>query len=119
MLVEPADQPEGALFMEEELSARQPTPEEAAVGNEVIRTIEDRFGRLLYARVDLLPTPAGPIVLEVELVEPSLNHDLGPGSADRFAAAIVARTGGGLSRPRPPSDRRPEGPADAGGSSGG
>ena len=57
----------------------------------MIRAIDDRFGRLLYARVDLLPTPTGPIVLEVELVEPSLNHDLGPGSAHRFAAAILAR----------------------------
>jgi glutathione synthase/RimK-type ligase-like ATP-grasp enzyme len=92
ILLDPADPSKGALFVEEELSARQPTPEQAAVGNEVIRAIEDRFGRLLYARVDLLPTPTGPIVLEVELVEPSLNHDFGPGSADRFAAAIVART---------------------------
>jgi glutathione synthase/RimK-type ligase-like ATP-grasp enzyme len=92
ILLDPADPSEDALFVEEEVSARAPTPEQAAVGNEVVRAIEDRFGRLLYARVDLLPTPTGPIVLEVELVEPSLYHEFGPGSADRFAAAIVART---------------------------
>jgi glutathione synthase/RimK-type ligase-like ATP-grasp enzyme len=92
ILLDPADPSEGALFLEEELSAREPTPDQTAIGNEVIQAIEARFGRLLYARVDLLPAPDGPIVLEVELVEPSLNHDLGPGSADRFAAAIVART---------------------------
>lgn len=91
ILLERTDPSEGVLFREEELSVRRPTADQAAVGDAVIREIEARFGRLLYARIDLLPTPGGPLVLEVELVEPSLNHDLGPGSADRFAAAIVAR----------------------------
>ena len=42
---------------------------------------------LLYARVDLLP---GPVVLEVELTEPSLFLGYGEGSAERFADAITA-----------------------------
>ena len=45
--------------------------------------------RLLYARVDLLPGPAGdPQVVEVELTEPSLFLTAVPPAADRFAAAI-------------------------------
>ena len=48
--------------------------------------------RLLYARVDLLPGPAGdPVVIELELTEPSLFLTAVPAAADRFAAAIRAR----------------------------
>ena len=43
---------------------------------------------LLYARVDLLP---GPIVLEVELTEPSLYLAYSAGAAERFADAITRR----------------------------
>ena len=45
---------------------------------------------LLYARVDLLP---GPVVLEVELTEPSLFLRHGPGAAARFATAVRERAG--------------------------
>ena len=45
--------------------------------------------RLLYARVDLLPGRDGaPLVIEVELTEPSLFLTAVPAAADRFAAAI-------------------------------
>lgn len=47
----------------------------------------------LYARIDLVATPQGPLLLEAELFEPSLFCDLVDGSAERFAAAIVARLG--------------------------
>ena len=48
-------------------------------------------GGLLYARVDLLPGLDGaPVVVEVELAEPSLFLGAAPGLADRFAAAIRA-----------------------------
>lgn len=46
---------------------------------------------LLYARVDLVPGPDGPVVMELELVEPDLYLATAPGSADRLAAAIAAR----------------------------
>ena len=46
---------------------------------------------LLYARVDLAPGPDGPILLELELIEPSLFLATSPGAADRAAAAITAR----------------------------
>jgi len=49
-------------------------------------------GPLLYARVDLIPDDEGkPVILELELTEPSLFLEHGPGSADRVADAIAAR----------------------------
>ncbi len=58
---------------------------------------------LLYARVDLVPGPDGsPVVLELELTEPSLFLRDAPRAAERFAAAVrrrAARTG----RPTPRS----------------
>lgn len=91
ILAEPSGIVDGGLFVEEELSERRPTADQVAVGDQVLRFVSRRFGVPLYARVDLLPTPTGPVVLELELVEPSLNHGLAIGSADRFAAAIAAR----------------------------
>ena len=45
--------------------------------------------RLLFARVDLLPGEAGePLVIELELTEPSLWLSSAPGAADRLAGAI-------------------------------
>lgn len=49
----------------------------------------------LFARVDLLPADDGTWQLvELELVEPALYVDWGPGSADRLAAALLARLDG-------------------------
>jgi glutathione synthase/RimK-type ligase-like ATP-grasp enzyme len=46
---------------------------------------------LLYGRVDLVPGPAGPVVMELELVEPDLYFASAPGAAERMARAVVAR----------------------------
>jgi hypothetical protein len=46
---------------------------------------------LLYARVDLAPGPDGPVLLELELIEPSLFLATSTGAPDRAAAAITAR----------------------------
>ena len=45
----------------------------------------------MYARVDLVGPEDAPLLIELELVEPELFLDLAPGSADRFAAALLAR----------------------------
>jgi predicted ribosomally synthesized peptide with SipW-like signal peptide len=83
------------LFVEEQISARVPDPGELAVGDAVLDVIRSRFGAdQLYARVDLLPTPDGPVVVELELTEPSLFLQHGaPGTdpAMTFAAAVAAR----------------------------
>jgi glutathione synthase/RimK-type ligase-like ATP-grasp enzyme len=83
------------LFVEEEISARVPDQAELAVGSAALGVIRARFGAdQLYARVDLLPTPDGPVVVELELTEPSLFLQVGqPGTdpAVTFAAAIAER----------------------------
>lgn len=80
------------LFVEEAISPTEATDAELAVGEQAVAFLRDRFGSdLLYARVDLLPTSDGPLLVELELVEPSLFLDHSPGAADRFAAAVAAR----------------------------
>jgi glutathione synthase/RimK-type ligase-like ATP-grasp enzyme len=48
---------------------------------------------VLYARVDLVPGPDGPVVMEMELVEPDLYLATAPGAAERLAAAVALRAG--------------------------
>jgi glutathione synthase/RimK-type ligase-like ATP-grasp enzyme len=80
------------LYVFEQVHAREPSPAELAVGEQVIQVLRDRLGcDLLYARVDLLPTPAGPVLIELELTEPSLFLSYDEGAVDRFAEAIAAR----------------------------
>lgn len=55
------------------------------------RALEAVGEPLLYARVDLVPGPDGPVVMEFELVEPDLYLATAPGSADRLAEAVAAR----------------------------
>ncbi|MQY02285.1 ATP-grasp domain-containing protein [Actinomadura macrotermitis] len=72
-----------------EVTAAAATPEQLAVARQALAAVQ---GDLLYARVDLVPGPDGsPVVLELELTEPALFLEHGPGSADRFAKAIAAR----------------------------
>jgi glutathione synthase/RimK-type ligase-like ATP-grasp enzyme len=52
------------------------------------------YGDLLYGRVDLARDAAGqPRVMELELVEPSLFLERGPGSAARLVAGLARRLG--------------------------
>ena len=54
--------------------------------------VQQRFGRLLYARVDLIPGPDGsPRLLELELTEPSLFFMTDEAAAGRMVAAIAGR----------------------------
>jgi len=60
--------------------------DERAVAEAALAPIADR---ILYGRVDLARDATGrPMVMELELIEPSLYFLYGPGSADRFAAAL-------------------------------
>lgn len=78
-----------ALFAAEELSPTEPTAEERAVADAVMRDVMAREP-VLYARVDLVRGARGePLVLEVELFEPSLFLAHGDGAVDRFADAIA------------------------------
>jgi hypothetical protein len=85
------------LYVEEEITRRRPDAAELAVGEAALAVVRDRFGAdQLYARVDMLPSPAGPVVVELELTEPSLFLQYGTGGTDpaaAFAAAIAGRLG--------------------------
>jgi hypothetical protein len=84
-----------ALYIEENISPRDPDAAELAVGATVLAAVRERFGTdQLYTRVDLLPSAAGPVVVELEMTEPSLFLQYGGAGADpaaNFAAAIAAR----------------------------
>lgn len=78
------------LFAAEDLSRREPRPAEREVGDAVMAEVARRFGGpLLYGRVDLIGEQ--PVVLELELTEPSLFFGFDDGAAARFAAAIRRR----------------------------
>jgi O-ureido-D-serine cyclo-ligase len=80
--------PTEALFAAEDIRAREPGTAEFDVAHKALEAIP--FGKLAYARIDLLPSPAGPRLLELELTEPSLFFAHAAGSADRFAATLLA-----------------------------
>jgi hypothetical protein len=69
--------------------AHPPTPDELALARKAL----DAVGRpLLYARIDCVVTSAGPLLMELELIEPSLFLPLAPAaSLDRLAAAVAGR----------------------------
>lgn len=85
-ILERGAEPTEELFAAEEIRPRTPTDAERAVAEAVL----DHVGRddLLYARVDLVEDPEGrPLVLELELTEPSLFFEHAPGSAETLARA--------------------------------
>jgi hypothetical protein len=78
------------LFYEEEISAREPSAAERALGDRVVAHVGERFGTPLYARVDLLPLDGRPVIIELELTEPSTFVRYADGAPERFADAIAA-----------------------------
>jgi len=57
-----------------------------------VKWLTSRFGKLLYARVDLLPTAQGPVIIEIELTEPSLYLLLHPEAATELANALISHS---------------------------
>jgi glutathione synthase/RimK-type ligase-like ATP-grasp enzyme len=70
-----------------------PTAAELDVATRAVVAVRES---LLYARVDLVPGPQGPLVMELELVEPDLFLGHSGGGAERLAQAIDRRLGGWL-----------------------
>jgi glutathione synthase/RimK-type ligase-like ATP-grasp enzyme len=62
----------------------------SAAERELADAILSELPGLAYARVDLLPTPDGPVVLELELTEPSLFLGTHPTAPAKAAAAFRA-----------------------------
>lgn len=81
------------LFVVEEITSRTPRADEIAVGEKVLDLLRSRFGEApLYARIDMVDGDDGaPLVMEIELAEPSMFFHVAEGSADRYADAILAR----------------------------
>ena len=88
-LLAPGAAATAALFAPEAIVARDPSSQELELARKALAA--QPFGALLYARVDLLPTPDGPLLLELELTEPSLFFAHGADAATRLAAALLAR----------------------------
>jgi glutathione synthase/RimK-type ligase-like ATP-grasp enzyme len=80
------------LYLEERLTRREPTAAEREVAEAALAVAPCRE-RLLYARVDLLPHDGRPLVVELELTEPSLYLSFGAGAVERLADAIAAALG--------------------------
>jgi glutathione synthase/RimK-type ligase-like ATP-grasp enzyme len=90
--VNPLELRHDELYVGEQMTAREASPAELAVGARVITAVRRILGgEQLYARVDLLPGADGPVLVELELAEPSLFLGYAPGAVERFAAVIAAR----------------------------
>ena len=93
----PILRPGGGMFegpyADEDISPRPATPAERDLADATLAAVPGGADRLLYARVDVVADETGsPVVLELELTEPSLFLTEADGSAGALAAAIAART---------------------------
>ncbi len=85
---------EDALYVPEQITARLPSADELELAGRVVERLSRGLAEpLLYARIDLIPTDSGPVVLEAELIEPSLFLGYAEHAAGRLASAISDRTG--------------------------
>ena len=86
------------LYADEEIAFASATDAERALGDAIVAalpTLVEGGADITYARVDLLPTASGPVVLELELTEPSLFLSVDDAAPARAAAAFLARIVGG------------------------
>jgi hypothetical protein len=76
----------------EEIEPRVPSGAELALAAATLAVVPGGAKRLLYARVDMIPGPDGsPLLVELELIEPSMFFRAAPGSAERMVTAILDR----------------------------
>jgi glutathione synthase/RimK-type ligase-like ATP-grasp enzyme len=87
-LLQPGQPAGEALYLEEDIEPVAPTPAERVLADRALEALPSN--KLLLARVDLAPGQDGPVVLEVELTEPSLFLGYAAGATERFADAISA-----------------------------
>ncbi len=78
------------LYRRERIDARTAAPEQLDAAAKTLAVVPGGTDRLLYARVDLIPGPDGvPVLVELELTEPSLFIGYADGASDRLAEAIA------------------------------
>jgi O-ureido-D-serine cyclo-ligase len=81
------------LFAPEEITPREPGEDERRLAAAAHAAIP--FAAPLYARIDMVRDAQGvPVLLELELTEPSLFFAQAPGSADRLARLVIERSRG-------------------------
>jgi glutathione synthase/RimK-type ligase-like ATP-grasp enzyme len=96
-LLTPGADPTGDVFAAETILPREPTDAERALGLRALEHVAARFPELaeqplLYARVDVVEDEDGaPLILELELTEPSLFFAGEPGRLSDFAAAVARK----------------------------
>lgn len=79
-----------SLYRPEEITPREPSAAERAAAELVLSAVPGGRDRLLYARVDLIAGLDGqPVLLELELTEPSLYLGYADRAPERFAEVIV------------------------------
>jgi hypothetical protein len=78
---------EGDFRVQHEFGGRYlleaPPPAVMTLAQRVLSVVD-----VLYARVDIVEAARGPLLMELELIEPGLFLKMGPAAARRFAAAI-------------------------------
>jgi hypothetical protein len=79
-----------AMLRDDLVVAAEPDRSQMRFAELVVAEVAERFGMPLYARVDILMDAGEPLLLELEAIEPTLYLEQAPGSAQRFAAAILA-----------------------------
>lgn len=89
-----SDNAEHGLFALERIAPREARSDQLDIAARLVAAVSERFGEApLYARVDLLDSArdSHPVVLELEVTEPSWFLATSPGAADTAARAIRAR----------------------------
>ncbi|HEY6758479.1 MAG TPA: hypothetical protein VI318_03280 [Baekduia sp.] len=94
-LLAPGADPTSDVFAPETIEPRAATAAERALGDDVLAHLAERFPAadpLTYARVDVVEDDGGaPLLLELEVTEPSLFFGGDPGRLSQFAGAIARR----------------------------
>jgi glutathione synthase/RimK-type ligase-like ATP-grasp enzyme len=86
--------PTAEVFAAETIEPREPTAAERALGERFLAHVAEKFAGtpLTYARVDVVEDERGePLLLELELSEPSLFFMGEPGRLSDFASAVARR----------------------------
>jgi glutathione synthase/RimK-type ligase-like ATP-grasp enzyme len=88
------DNVKNGLYTEEDIGPRDASREERELGEDVINFVTQKFGAApLYARVDVVRGSGGyPVLMELEMAEPSLYLHTARDSATRFVGAFLSQT---------------------------
>lgn len=87
------DNVKNGLYTEEDIGPRDASREERELGDDVMNFVFKRFGAApLYARVDVVRGSGGyPVLMELEMAEPSLYLHTARDSATRFVSAFLSQ----------------------------